>query len=378
MKRTISFKKGSGSINHNNLVFLAENVDPERVKDNIYFVQQDLDSAYDELFGTAIKAYDTQQTRKDRKYGSVKEYMIHLKHSKNQEKLYYEIIVQIGDSYDSGVGTAGGKVCAKVLIQYAQLFQERNSHLYVFNMVLHMDEASPHLHIDFIPVATGYCQGLRTRNSLTKALENQCFSNEKRNKYQNSLLSWQKKEREYLKEICMEYGLETVVLGIKRDDMDLATFKAHVKLSEAEVELKNVQEKARELEEQSNYYEERFLDITDINYGIFSAKKAEEDNKALQYQNRKLKEENDKLIAENIELKKVAELWNLLQRGLQTYITEKKDMLLKLIAKIISRGRDPLQVYINDLKEIDTKSPNRSIDIKNKTTNDELYGKGEH
>jgi hypothetical protein len=192
MAKTISFVKGKGNINHNNREFVTENVDPNRIKGNIVYIQQDLVSAYEELFGEAIKGYDAKQPRNDRKYGSVEEYMARLKHSKNDEKLFYENIVQIGDMNDSGVGTEDGKVCADILNQYALSFQERNPNLQVFNMVLHLDEKTPHLHIDYIPAATGYSQGLRVHNSLSKALENQNFSNEKRNKYQNSLLSCKK------------------------------------------------------------------------------------------------------------------------------------------------------------------------------------------
>ena len=55
-------------------------------------------------------------------------------------------------------------------------FQERNPNLYLFNCVMHLDEATPHLHIDYIPVANGYKTGMKTRNSLTKALQQMGFA----------------------------------------------------------------------------------------------------------------------------------------------------------------------------------------------------------
>lgn len=60
MEKTISFVKGKGNINHNNRIFVTENVDPDRIKINIVYVRQDLVSAYEELFGEVIKEYDAK------------------------------------------------------------------------------------------------------------------------------------------------------------------------------------------------------------------------------------------------------------------------------------------------------------------------------
>ena len=59
------------------------------------------------------------------------------------------------------------KVASEILDEYARSFQERNPNLYLFHAVLHMDEATPHLHLDYIPIAHGYKTKLHTRNSLT-------------------------------------------------------------------------------------------------------------------------------------------------------------------------------------------------------------------
>lgn len=276
-------------------------------------------NAYEEFFGEAIKAYDEKQKRTDRKYGLVNEYITSLENSKNGEKLFYEIVVQIGDMTDSGCDTRDGKVCADILNEYALAFQERNPNLKLINIVLRLDEKTPHLHIDYVPVATGYSQGLSLRNSLFKALENQNYSNEKRNKYQNSLFSWQKSDREYLKDISKQYGIETTVLGDKRDNMDLETYKVHAKLNSVKKELNEVIRKTEELKEQTDYYEDRLAGIDDIRYGAFGVKQAEKDNKALQYENNKLKEEKAKLHEENKNLREASSYWQLLYKGIMTY-----------------------------------------------------------
>ena len=206
-------------------------------------------------------------------------------------------------------------------------------------MVLHMDEKTPHLHIDYVPVATGYKKGLKVRNSLSKALENQGFSNETRNQYNNSLLSWQKREREQLKEICKQHGIDTIELGIKRDDMELEVYKEYAKLNSIKEELKEVNEKAEQLKHQTDYYEERVALIDEIKYGVFAGKKAEEDNKALQYENKKLMDEKDRLQKENQELKEEAGYWKLLYQGIMTYTGDKRKKAMEMINKLMNRGK---------------------------------------
>lgn len=61
-------------------------------------------------------------------------------------------------------------LAAKVLDKYMQDFQRRNPTLRVFSAYLHMDEATPHLHTDFVPYTTGSKRVLDTRVSLKQAL----------------------------------------------------------------------------------------------------------------------------------------------------------------------------------------------------------------
>lgn len=88
-----------------------------------------------------------------------------------------------------------------------------------------MDEATPHLHIDYIPVAHGYKNGMKTRNSLTKAFQQMGFAKAVSRK-QNETVAWQEREREYLTELCREQGIEIEVLGVQRDNLSLPEYKA--------------------------------------------------------------------------------------------------------------------------------------------------------
>lgn len=226
--RTISVVKGKGSVAHNNRDFIAENVIEERIEDDITYKKESLEDAYEHLFGDAIREYNERQKRADRKIDGVKGYMDKLKTSKNGEKLFYENVIQVGNMHDCKVGSPEGEKAKQILDEYMRGFQERNPNLYVFNAVMHLDEQTPHLHIDYIPIAHGYKQGLQARNSLDKALGEQGVEG-KSNKYENRTNKWQEKEKNCIAEIMHEYGFERAEeKGIKAPKLSVGAYKAAV------------------------------------------------------------------------------------------------------------------------------------------------------
>jgi len=157
---------GKGSVNHNSRKFHAKNTDPERSCLNVEYCNENIKDVYHELFDEALARYNEKQTRSDRRIDDYYEKIC----SGKQEKPFHEIILQIGNKDDMGAKTEDGQLAAKILDKYMQDFQQRNPTLRVFSAYLHMDEATPHLHIDFIPYTTGSKRGLETRVSLKKAL----------------------------------------------------------------------------------------------------------------------------------------------------------------------------------------------------------------
>ena len=146
LKRTISGMIGTGSLAHNRREFIAENVDSDRVQLNICYQNENLKEVYKELFDEAVERYNIGK-RKDRQ---ITNYYEKIRQGK-QEKLFHEVIFQIGNREDMAVGTAEGDLAVKILDEYVKDFQKRNPTLRVFGCYLHQDEATPHLHIDFIP-----------------------------------------------------------------------------------------------------------------------------------------------------------------------------------------------------------------------------------
>jgi hypothetical protein len=237
MAKTISFVKGKGSIRHNNRGFTASNVDGSRSSMNISYVTIPIEEAYEQIFGPAVADYNAKQKRNDRK---IDNYLQKIKTSKNNEKVFYETVVQIGKKDDTGILDEDGNItdaallAKEVLDEYARTFQERNPNLILFNAVLHMDEATPHLHLDYIPVAHGYKTGLSTRNSLTKGLQEMGIA-KAAGKNDNETMHWQQRERDHISELCKARGIETEVLGIVRDDYSIPEYKAAMREVEAAV-----------------------------------------------------------------------------------------------------------------------------------------------
>ena len=228
IKRTISGRIGKGSIDHDNRKFIAKNVDAARTADSIVLVQDDIEQVYHELFDEALTEYNARQTRKDR---CIKNYYEHIRHSK-QEKPFYEVIFQIGNTEDTHCGTPEAALTTKSLTDFIKGFQERNPHIRVFNAVIHLDEETPHVHIDFVPFATGQKRGLSTRNSLTGALEQQGYKGE--GKMNTCSKLWLDSEKQALLEIMNGYGIEWEQLSTHEQHLDVLDYKKKMRAQEVE------------------------------------------------------------------------------------------------------------------------------------------------
>ena len=219
IKRTISGMIGAGSLAHNRRDFIAENVDPDRVHLNICYQNENLKEVYKELFDDSVKRYNVGK-RKDRQ---ITNYYEKIRQGK-QEKLFHEVIFQIGNREDMAVGTTEGDLAVKVLDEYVKNFQQRNPTLHVFSCYLHQDEATPHLHIDFVPYVTGWKgKGMDTRVSLKQALKSLGFQGG--NKHDTELNQWINHEKELLAEIARQHRIEWEQKGTHEEHLDVYNFK---------------------------------------------------------------------------------------------------------------------------------------------------------
>lgn len=228
---SISIELGKGVLDHNNRKFIAENVDRERTKNNVEYKNIPLEDAYHILFDGALQRYNDKQKRADRK---IDNYLEHIQKSK-QEKPFYEIIVQVGNRKDMGIGSRTEQLAKAVLEEYMYHFDARNPYLFVFNATLHMDEATPHLHIDFIPFTTESKRGLDTRVSMKKALERQGCRGSGRS--DTETMAWLQSEKEALAYIMKNHGIEWENQGNNREHLSVLEYKREQRSKEvAELE----------------------------------------------------------------------------------------------------------------------------------------------
>jgi DNA repair exonuclease SbcCD ATPase subunit len=223
----VSMPQGKGSQMHNRREYdkyskpTPDNIDVSKSHENITLVDKDIKEAYRKIFGEALDKYNAKQKRADRK---IEDYCDHIKKSKNGEKLFYEDVVQWG-SKDDFQNPQTRERAKEALVKYVEGFEERNPNLKLIGAYIHMDEASPHLHLDYVPVAHGYSRGLETRNSLDKAMKQMGFQPEKESRKNNATKLWKENERAVFGQICCGLGLEVEAERKARGSLSVEEYK---------------------------------------------------------------------------------------------------------------------------------------------------------
>lgn len=261
MKRTISAMRGKGSLTHNRRDFIAENVDSSRTPLNVEYCNEDIRAVYHELFDDALARYNEKQTRKDR---VIDDYYEKIRTGK-QEKLFEELIIQIGNKDDMNATSENGQLARQMLDEYMQSFQQRNPTLRVFSAHLHMDEATPHLHIDFIPFTTGSKRGLETRVSLKKALEALGFAGG--TKSHTELNQWIEAEKQALASIMARHDIEWEQKGTHEEHLSVLDYKKQERSKEVaalETQIDALQERTATAETMLSEKQEQLDDIAPI------------------------------------------------------------------------------------------------------------------
>lgn len=232
-----------GSLNHNSREFYASNVDPSRSYLNIEFCREDIRDVYHELFDDAQERFNAKQTRNDRRienyYGKIC--------SSKQEKPFHEIVLQIGNKDDTGIHTELAETAKQCLTEYAKGFQARNPTLRVFWSHLHMDEATPHVHIDFVPYITGSKRSMDTRVSLKQALAQLGFKGGTLSATEWN--QWAQSEKQVLAEIMQEHGIEWEQLGTHEEHLSVLDYKKQERAKEVRALDTTIAEKQTRIDE---------------------------------------------------------------------------------------------------------------------------------
>ncbi len=390
MKRTISAMRGKGSLTHNRRDFIAENVDSSRTPLNVEYRNEDIRAVYHELFDNALARYNEKQTRKDR---VIDDYYEKIRTGK-QEKLFEELIIQIGNKDDMNASSENGQLARQMLNEYMQSFEQRNPTLRVFSAHLHMDEATPHLHIDFIPFTTGSKRGLETRVSLKKALEALGFAGG--TKSHTELNQWIEAEKQALASIMARHAIEWEQKGTHEEHLSVLDYKKQERSKEVaalETQIDALQEQTATAETMLSEKQEQLDDIAPIlkntekfvqkydaperllpEAGMLESSKAFREKKALPILGKLLKYARS-LFRENTELKaKVQKLekentafksanWNhtheMVRLKMENQELHKaKDKLDALVGRI---GNDVLQKLLNETPKEQPKYKEESL-----------------
>ena len=276
---------GKGTVNHNSRKFHAKNTDPERSHLNVEYCNENIKDVYHELFDEALARYNAKQTRKDRRIDNYYEKI----DASKQEKTFHEIILQVGNKDDMNATTENGRLAAKVLDEYMRDFPHRNPTLRVFSAYLHMDEATPHLHIDFVPFTTGSKRGLETRVSLKQALAALGFKGGTRSDTEWN--QWVASEKRQLAAVMERHGIEWEQKGTHEKHLSVLDFEKKERAKEVvalEARKADLQEENAAFEEINENLHEQLQQIDDEIHSL------KDDLKQSQQEAEKAKKQADK------------------------------------------------------------------------------------
>ena len=309
----ISMPQGKGSQMHNRRDYekigraIPDNINSKLTFENVILVDKEIRTAYQEIFGDVLQEYNSKQKRADRK---IADYYEHIMKSKNGEKPFYEDVLQWGRMEDFKAEPQLREKAKECLVEYARNFESRNPNLKLIGAYVHMDEASPHLHLDYIPVAQGYKRGLQTRNSLDKAMKQMGYIPEKESRQNNATKLWKEHERDFFAELCRSRGLEVEAERKARGSLSVAEYAAAKEkmIQDVKAEVQPVIEKYSkqkdEALEEVNRLQQRSEELTQsINISEGLNTWYEDENERLGSENEDLQDKNNELEEKHSQLK---------------------------------------------------------------------------
>lgn len=325
---SISIELGKGALKHNSRIFNTPNTNPERSHLNKEYINDDIKNVYHELFDEAVERYNSKQTRNDRK---VKNYYEKICNGK-QEKPFHEIVVQIGNKNDFGIDKKTAEFAEKALDNYVSTFQKRNPYLRVFSAHMHLDEATPHLHIDFVPFTTGSKRGLDTRVSLKQALANQGFVGNGREETEWAL--WVNSEKESLAESMLNFNIEWENQHTSREHLSVLDYKK----KERQKEVIQLEEKVDMLKNEIECYQDCSNELQEIDESDF-------DNKFVL-------PEPKPLMSANAYKKLIEPMFNKLKQMVKALIVRcfKAEARAYNANRIVGRLQNDVEIYKKDAK----------------------------
>lgn len=213
------------------------NIDFMKTHKNVVIENRRIEDVYRECFGAAAEAYSAKQVEKGHPERQIHDYLEHVRKDKKLNEMY-EFVVQCGNMDDH----LTDEQSIAIYKQWLEDFKEKYGKQFaVKQAIIHLDEATPHMHVEVVPVAESK-RGLSVQNSLNKAVKQAGHDN-----YKDMLAGWD----EVLDTAMKDHGLERVA-GDRDKQMggvDMRTYKRSMEVrkqtAEAEARLECLQ---REIE----------------------------------------------------------------------------------------------------------------------------------
>lgn len=374
MEMSASCTLGTGNLNHNQNKSSRNNqehIHHELTSSNIILNEVNyntIESKFNEIFKEDVEEYNQKQVRKDRRIDS---YYQKCLADKKITAPYRELIIQVGNRTDAQDPVKKEKMI-NTLTKFYNMWEDKYPQLKVVGAVIHVDEETPHLHLDFVPVANREKngKGLRHKVSLDKALEQMGFEpefseiNQKEkskpivfNGFRNNVMAT-------IEEIANTEGIERKLMYNNKEHLSVKDYK----------EEQDTINKAKEELLKDNNFIEKMKNNKDVknevaNIIVNNTPIDEQDrilnvelNKTKKLWEKSYKEKEDKAVEERIEkrVKEIEKNSNIIEEYKSRVRQEEKEKAIKEVAQMsdneIIREQNKiitsLQFKIKDLKEI--------------------------
>lgn len=261
---TISTHNGTSVSRQHNIrnpkvVSKEPHIDPNGLHET--WVDEQIQQAYDRLFGAALAEYNAKQTRPERIKSN---YYKEVCEKGNGQNPCYEMIIGVYGKNADGSPICSAATGKAIMREFFEDWKERNPNLEIIGAYYHADEpdAEPHLHIDYVPVAHGYKRGLETQAGLVKALGEQGFYTT--SKKETAQIQWERRENDYLTSLCEAHGLTVDHPRIENaEHLDTATKKAKTAAESAREEQRIEEQQLKEAQHAVDELDRKVCDLQD-------------------------------------------------------------------------------------------------------------------
>ncbi len=198
-KYTCSAHNGSRFSQRHNCNKEFRNNEPhiDKNREIIVLEYESIRDFYQRFFQEYVDDYNAKQKRKDR---IIEDYYQSVLTNKKL-KPAYELIVQVGN-IDS---RPNEETCISIMKEFYHTWKERNPNFEIISAAIHLDEKTPHMHIDYVPISYKNSRGLEVQIGLEKALNEMGYKSEKY--HDTAQIKWEREQLSELIQICNSYGI---------------------------------------------------------------------------------------------------------------------------------------------------------------------------